>query len=104
MKADVGVDEQIHVFFPRTFYPRRTRPQYPLDRRLAGPQNRCGFYGEEKFLTPPGLELRFLSPAACSQSLYRFAIPNPLLVFKDHDMKAYRDTEENSYLVMDGGV
>jgi hypothetical protein len=28
-------------------------PRYPLDRRLGGPQSRCGRRGEEKILDPP---------------------------------------------------
>jgi hypothetical protein len=42
-----------------------------LDRKLGGPQSRTGRFGEEKFLTLPGLELRPLGRPARSQSLYR---------------------------------
>jgi hypothetical protein len=35
-------------------YPRGNSPRYPVDRRLGGPQNRLGRYGEEQSLTPIG--------------------------------------------------
>jgi hypothetical protein len=57
-------------------YPRRKNPQYPLDRRLGGPQSRSGRRGEKKILTLPGLELRTLgrparNPVAVSNALSR---------------------------------
>jgi hypothetical protein len=54
MKAYGGVDVEIDVFLisalvggvvsftPRPLYPQGKSPQYPLDRRLGGPQNRSG--------------------------------------------------------------
>jgi hypothetical protein len=40
-------------------YPRRKSPQYPLDRRLGGPQSRPGRCGVEKNLLPlPGIKPR----------------------------------------------
>jgi hypothetical protein len=38
-------------FTPRPLYPRGNSPAYPLDRRLGGPQSRCG-RGEEKNSQP----------------------------------------------------
>jgi hypothetical protein len=35
-----------------SFTPRPLYPQYPLDRRLGGPQSRSGQRGEEKLLDP----------------------------------------------------
>jgi hypothetical protein len=37
-------------FTPRPLYPWGKRPQYPLDRRLGGPQSRFARYGEGKNL------------------------------------------------------
>jgi hypothetical protein len=49
-------------------------PQYPLDRRLGGPQSRSGRCGEEKNLLPlPGIETRL-----SSLSLYRPSYPGLL--------------------------
>jgi hypothetical protein len=31
-------------------------PQYPLDRKLGGPQSQSGHYGEEKNHALPGIE------------------------------------------------
>jgi len=43
------------TFMLHPFYPHRKSPQYPLDRRLVGPQS-CSAYGGEKvkLLTLPG--------------------------------------------------
>jgi hypothetical protein len=40
-------------FTPRPFYPQGKSPEYPLDRRLGGPQSRSGHGGEEKNSQPP---------------------------------------------------
>jgi hypothetical protein len=53
---------QLHA--PTTL-PQRNSPQYPLDRRLGGPQNQSGQHGEEKKLAPMGTQtvtLRLSSP------------------------------------------
>jgi hypothetical protein len=54
IKTCEGVDVQMQVFLisaldgewlashPRLFYPRGKSPQYPLDRRLDGPQDQSG--------------------------------------------------------------
>jgi hypothetical protein len=39
-------------FMPRPLYPRGKSHQYPLDRRLGGPQSRSGRFGEGKILYP----------------------------------------------------
>jgi hypothetical protein len=67
MKAYEEVDVYIHIFLtsavaggewsasrPGRFTPRGKSPQYPLDRRLGGPQGRSGLRGEEKILDSPG--------------------------------------------------
>jgi hypothetical protein len=41
-------------FTPRQLYPPGKSPQYPLDRRLGGPQSRSGRRGEKKSLAPIG--------------------------------------------------
>jgi hypothetical protein len=35
-------------FAPQPFYPQGKSPQYPLNRRLGGPQNKSGRRGEKK--------------------------------------------------------
>jgi hypothetical protein len=39
-------------FTPLPLYSQGKSPQYPFDRRLAGPQSRPGLSGEEKILGP----------------------------------------------------
>jgi hypothetical protein len=40
-------------------------PQYPMDRRLSGPQSQCGHVGEDKNLFPlPGYEPQTVQPVA----------------------------------------
>jgi hypothetical protein len=51
--------------------PGRFIPEYPLDRRLGGFQNRYGPRGEKKIVLFSGLELRPLGRPACSQVLFR---------------------------------
>jgi hypothetical protein len=46
---------------PCRLTPGGNSPQYPLDRRLGGPQSRSGCYKEEKNILPLlGIELRIL--------------------------------------------
>jgi hypothetical protein len=57
-------------------YLRGKGPQYPLNRRLGGPQSlseRCG--DENYLLLLPGIELRPLGRPARSQSTYRLNYP-----------------------------
>jgi hypothetical protein len=35
-------------FMPQPLYPQGKSPQYPLDRRLGGPQSQSGHSGKEK--------------------------------------------------------
>jgi hypothetical protein len=42
-------------FMPFLLYPRGKGPQYSLDRRLGGPQNQSGWYGEVNILDPTGI-------------------------------------------------
>jgi hypothetical protein len=51
-------------FTPRPLYPRRKSSRYTLDRRLGEPQSWSRRFGEDKFLTLRGLELRPLGPPA----------------------------------------
>jgi hypothetical protein len=61
---------------PRLLYPRGKSPQWPLERRLGGPQSRSGRGGEEKHSQPlPRIELHNLILLARSQSLYRLSYP-----------------------------
>jgi hypothetical protein len=59
---------------PRPLYPRGKSPQYPLDRRLGGPQSRSERRGEEKILDPTGVR----TPTPRSSSRYiDYATPAP---------------------------
>jgi hypothetical protein len=50
-------------FMVQTPYPQKMNPQYPLDRRLGGPQRQCECWGKEKnFLLLPGIEPQLSSP------------------------------------------
>jgi hypothetical protein len=50
-------------FTPWLLYPRGKSPRHPLDRRLGGPQNSSGRYGEEEcFLPLTEIEPRPSSP------------------------------------------
>jgi hypothetical protein len=58
---------------PAALHPGK-EPQYPLDRRLGGPQNRSGRGGEEKNSQPlPGLEIPIIQPVTqrCTTELCR---------------------------------
>jgi hypothetical protein len=46
-------------------------PQYPLDRRLGGPQSLCGRCGDQKIVDLTKTQTPTLIHPACSQSLYR---------------------------------
>jgi hypothetical protein len=60
------VSGQLHV--PAAL-PPRIGPQYPLDRRLGGPQSWSRRRGEENILALPGLELRPLGRPARSHCI-----------------------------------
>jgi hypothetical protein len=63
-----------------SFTPRSLYPRYPLDRKLGGPQSRCGDVGEEKYSqAPPGIEPPNHDCPARSQSLYRLSYPGSLM-------------------------
>jgi hypothetical protein len=49
-------------FTPWQLYPWGNRPQYPLDRRLGGPQSLSRRYGEELNLTPDGIRTLAVQP------------------------------------------
>jgi hypothetical protein len=59
----------VFSFTPQPLYPQRNRPQYPLDRRLGGPQVQSGCYGEKKIpaIQPVSIlnELSWLSLILC---------------------------------------
>jgi hypothetical protein len=61
-------------FTPQPLYSQGKIPCYPLDRRLGGPQSRCGCGGEEKNSQPPPvIELWNPDRPACSPALYRLS-------------------------------
>ncbi|PNF25877.1 hypothetical protein B7P43_G11128 [Cryptotermes secundus] len=49
-------------FTPGYFTQEENCPQYPLDRKLGGPQSRSGHSAEEKILYLLGIEPRLSSP------------------------------------------
>jgi hypothetical protein len=60
------LDGGVVSFTSWLLYPRRKDPQYPFDRRLSGPQNRSGGYGEEKNLLPlPRIKPRVVQFVVC---------------------------------------
>jgi hypothetical protein len=69
------VGGECSVSRPCCFTPRESAPLYSLDRRLNGPQSRCGRLGQKKILDPQRLELRPLRHPARSQPLYRLSYP-----------------------------
>jgi hypothetical protein len=69
---DLGTSWRWVVSFTRwPLLPLGKEPQYPLDRRLGGPQSQSGRCGEEKILDPTGT--RTLTPVI--QSLYWLCYP-----------------------------
>jgi hypothetical protein len=51
----------------------RKEPRYPLDRRLGGPQSRCGHCGEKKnLMSLPGIKPQFFDhPGTGIYSYYK---------------------------------
>jgi hypothetical protein len=87
MQAYWGVDVYIHIFLDpgtswrwvvcftlRPPYPRGKSRQYPLDRRLGGPQSQSGRHGEVKILDPTGTR----NPTPRSSSPWSVTIPTEL--------------------------
>jgi hypothetical protein len=78
---DLGTSwRSVVSFTPLLLYPRGKSPQYPLDRRLGGPQYRSGRRGGEKNLALPGIDLRPLRRPVRSQSLCRLRFPDSCLI------------------------
>jgi hypothetical protein len=88
MKADGGVDVQIHIFLtsplaggefsaslPGLFTPGERAPGTHWIRDWVDPRAGLDDLEKRKFLTIPGLELWPLSRPARSQSLYRLSYP-----------------------------
>jgi hypothetical protein len=69
-------------FAPLVLYPRGKIPQYPLDRRLGGPQSWSGRHGEVKILAPTGTQTPTSGHPACSQSLYQPHYPGKCTLTK----------------------
>jgi hypothetical protein len=62
-------------FRPRPLYFRRKRLQYPLDRRLGGPQNRSGRCGEERFTSGTHWIRGWVGPRAGLDTVERRDLP-----------------------------
>jgi len=64
-------------FMPQPLYPWGKSLQYPLDRRLGGPQSWSGQSGEEKHSQSP-LRIKPPNPdhPACSQLLFWLSYPS----------------------------
>jgi hypothetical protein len=79
---------RIVSFTPQPLYPWGKSPQYPLHRRLGGPQSRSGRRGEEKDLDTTGIR-----------------IPDTLVVqpvasrYTDYDISAPRSFEHSYFFV-----
>jgi hypothetical protein len=69
---------------PLPLYPRGKSPRYQLYRRLGGPQNRFGWYGEVTILDPT----RTRTPTRQSSSLYPVAIPTVLPTQAGHMVRS----------------
>jgi hypothetical protein len=67
-------------FTPWPLYPRRKSPQYPVDRRLGGPQSRSWRGGEEKKI--PSLLLPGNDPVRPGCSLVSILTELPWLLAK----------------------
>jgi hypothetical protein len=88
MKAYVGVDVQLHIFFilalvagewsasrPGRFTPGESTPGTRWIEGWVGPIAGLDEVEKKEFLTLLGLELRLLGRQARSQSLYRLSYP-----------------------------
>jgi hypothetical protein len=65
-------------FTSRPLYPQRKNLQYPLDRRLGGPQSRSGRRGEEKIHDPTGIRTPTYPSSNVVASRYTdYTIPAP---------------------------
>jgi hypothetical protein len=53
--------KRVVSFTTRPLYPQEKSPRYPFERRLSGPQSRCGRVGEEKNSHHPP-EIEFPNP------------------------------------------
>jgi hypothetical protein len=67
-------------FTPQPLYHQGNCPRHPLNRKLGGPQNRSGRYGEDKNSCPCG-ESNPVS-AAGTLSLYRPSYPGILFIIR----------------------
>jgi hypothetical protein len=63
---------------PRPLYPQGKSPQYPLDRRLGGPQSPSGQRGEEKILD----KFSWTSTHACSSNFFSLIGTSPVFFTK----------------------
>jgi hypothetical protein len=79
------ISGQLHA--PAAF-PREKSPRYPLDRRLGGPQSRCGSC-EEKTVVLPEIE-----PGLPSPSLYQLSYPGSIRSANSHAV--LKDTADAS--------
>jgi hypothetical protein len=69
-------------FTPLPLYPREKSPQYPLHRRLDGPQSRSEWHGQVKILAHTGTRTPTLGRPARSQALYRLRYNNTLIILE----------------------
>jgi hypothetical protein len=78
-------------------YPREKSPQYPLDRRLDGPQSRSGRRGEDKILDTTGTRTPTLGRPARSQSLYQLRY---IYVQSVEKLRRLQEFYEGTYLAV----
>jgi hypothetical protein len=76
------VSGQLHA--PAALPPGKRVPQYPLDRRLGGPQSRSGRLEEEKILDPTGTRTPTSPPSSQLASRYTdYAAPAPQMIMQE---------------------
>jgi hypothetical protein len=72
--------------------PQGKSSQYPLDRRLDGPQSQSGHGGEEKNSQPlPGLKPSFIQPVTLC---YTIALSWLIRIFLTNLLSSYCSTDE----------
>jgi hypothetical protein len=67
-------------FMPQQLYPRGKSPQYPLDRKLSGPQSQSGHGGKEK---NPCWESKPSCPACSLVNILHYSIPQIIYYYEE---------------------
>jgi hypothetical protein len=94
---NLGTSLWVVSFTPRPLYSQWKNSRYPLDMRLAGPQNRFWRCGEEKNLLSARTGTPTPQQSKSSQTLYRLRYP---VSARNHD-KRTRGENHSSVLLLD---